>query len=212
MLERFAWLAPDRLELSGTFDGLADAPRDAPVLVVDGADGPRRLPADPAGVSGPPARGRPWHAAFAWQEPPVPFATAELTLGGGLAVTLPGLGTVLPPGTPLELRGAAPRPEPASGASEPAREPQPELLGARQEARELRAALDHAQAELERAREDLRAERARHAADAVSFRAELETVRRSLEDELAAAREEHRVEAGRLRARLAAVREALGEA
>src|SRR3954453_22978746 len=73
-LERFAWEAPDRLEVSGRFSGL-DGKRPAPpILVVHGADGTHRLATVPGSVSGSPKDGRWWRAAFAWQEPPTAFA------------------------------------------------------------------------------------------------------------------------------------------
>ena len=62
-LERFAWGAPDRLELSGRFIGLPDAPSDTPVLVLTGEEGVHRLPVDPDSLSGPPEDGLPWRAA-----------------------------------------------------------------------------------------------------------------------------------------------------
>ena len=90
-LDRFEWGAPDRLELVGTFSGLEDRPAAAPVLTVDGPDGPHRLPAVGDGA-GPPADGAPWAAAFAWLEAPVAFDHARLELGPALAVELPGPG------------------------------------------------------------------------------------------------------------------------
>src|SRR5918999_6017899 len=80
-LERFVWGAPDRLELSGTFAGVGDAPAGSPVLVVRGNGDTHRLPAVPESVSGPPADGSRWLAAFAWQEAPVAFDAAVLEFG-----------------------------------------------------------------------------------------------------------------------------------
>ena len=88
-LERFAWAAPDRLELSGRFIGLPDVSADAPVLVIVGDDRVHRLPAVPDSLAGPPEEGRRWRAAFAWQGPPVAFDVAELQLGSDLVVELP---------------------------------------------------------------------------------------------------------------------------
>ena len=88
-LDRFAWGAPDRLELSGRFIGLPDVSADAPVLVIVGDDRVHRLPAVPDSVAGPPEEGRRWRAAFAWQDPPVAFDVAELQLGSDIVVELP---------------------------------------------------------------------------------------------------------------------------
>ena len=88
-LARFAWGAPDRLELSGTFVGVPDVPADAPTLVISGANGVHRLPVVPESVSGPPEDGRRWEAVFAWQEPPVAFEVAELQFGDDMVVELP---------------------------------------------------------------------------------------------------------------------------
>lgn len=88
-LERFAWGAPDRLELSGRFIGLPDVSADAPVLVIVGDDGVHRLPAVPDSLAGPPEEGRRWRAAFAWQDVPVAFDVAELQLGSDIVVELP---------------------------------------------------------------------------------------------------------------------------
>ena len=65
-LERFAWDAPDRLELTGVFSGMDDIRAGEPVLAVQGPDGTRRLPAIPQGGESPAANGGRWSAAFAW--------------------------------------------------------------------------------------------------------------------------------------------------
>ena len=88
-LARFAWGAPDRLELSGMFVGVPDVPADTPTLVISGVNGVHRLPVVPESVSGPPEDGRRWEAVFAWQEPPVAFEVAELQFGDDMVVELP---------------------------------------------------------------------------------------------------------------------------
>ena len=85
-LDRFAWAAPDRLELAGRFAGIGDAPGDA-ILVVRGLDWVQRLPAVP-GTEPPDESGR-WRAAFAWLEAPAAFDGATLELGDELIVELP---------------------------------------------------------------------------------------------------------------------------
>src|SRR5918999_2061009 len=87
-LERFVWGAPDRLEISGTFAGVGDPPAGSPLLVVRGNGDTHRLPAVLDSVSGPPADGHRWLAAFAWLEAPVAFDAAVLELGD-LVVELP---------------------------------------------------------------------------------------------------------------------------
>src|SRR5690348_7919638 len=84
-LERFSWVTPDRLELSGTFAGIGEAPGGEPVVVVRAADREVRLPAVAETVSGAPEDGRPWQAHFAWQEVPVAFESATLAFGDEMA-------------------------------------------------------------------------------------------------------------------------------
>src|SRR5690349_20356 len=95
-LERFSWGTPDRLEVSGTFAGIGDAPAGEPVLVVRAADREVRLPAVAETVTGPPADGRPWQAHFAWQEAPFAFETATLAVGEDMAIDLPEPGASRP--------------------------------------------------------------------------------------------------------------------
>jgi hypothetical protein len=198
-LERFEWAAPDRLQVAGTFDGLDEAAAGPPMLVLRAADRTHRLPA--AGRSGVPADGKPWMATFAWREAPEPFHSAELQLGGDIAVELPEPGAAQP-GHRLEVRQpAAPAPSaPVNGvpavaprAAEPSAAEaterlrlQGDLLTAQEEAREARALADRAMEELSRAHQDLDTEREGRAADAERFRDGLATVRASAEEALAA--------------------------
>jgi hypothetical protein len=90
MLKRFAWGAPDRLEVSGTFAGLLDTPADAsPVLIVSTGERMHRLPAVPDSLVASPEEGRLWRAAFAWQDAPVAFDVAQLQIGANVVVQLP---------------------------------------------------------------------------------------------------------------------------
>jgi hypothetical protein len=95
-LERFAWETPDQLELAGRFSGLADVRSDAPVLVVRGERETHRLSAVGEALAWPPGDGEAWSAAFAWSEPPAPFAAAELDLGDGRHLELPEPGARRP--------------------------------------------------------------------------------------------------------------------
>ena len=178
-LERFAWGAPDRLELAGTFTGLDGPPADSPVLVLTGPNRTHRLPAAADDVSGTPRNGRPWHAAFVWQEAPAAFETAVLQLGGELAVDLPEPGANgSAPGNvelPIRLRPGAER-----------LRLETELLATLEDLREAQLAVQRAEEELSRARADLEAEREGRKADAARFRKGLAQVRESAEEALAA--------------------------
>jgi len=116
-LERFAWDAPDQLQLVGVFSGLERVPADDAVLVVQGPDGMRRLPAISHTDGGPAGHGDRWSAAFGWLEAPVAFDRARLELGTDIAVELPAPGDGVAEG-PIPVRaaphgnGAAPAPTP----------------------------------------------------------------------------------------------------
>ena len=215
-LERFVWGAPDRLEISGTFAGVGDPPAGSPVLVVRGNGDVHRLPAVLDSVSGPPADGHRWLAAFAWQEAPVAFDAAVLEFGDDFAVELPepGARRQLFRHQVLEVRrpGAAAAPAEAEPAAAPVGADQvrleAELLAAQEGVREASAALQRSEAELARAREDLSGERERTAADAERFRAGLARVQKSAADALAA----KDTELDALRARVAELEEAGAEA
>jgi hypothetical protein len=200
-LEQFAWGAPDRLELSGTFVGLRDAPVDAPVLVVSGPDQMHRLPVLADTRSGPPEDGRLWFAEFAWQEPPVAFDAAVLEFGTHILVELPEPGTNsrgvakqaldvrfagAEAGTARHEESAPPNGDLGSGGGTERLRLEAELLVAQEEVRDLRAVEEQTQAELAWMREDLETMRARHAADAERFREGLARVQESAEAALAA--------------------------
>jgi hypothetical protein len=195
-LERFAWETPDQLELTGRFSGLADVPPDVPVLVVRGETETHRLPAVADTVTWPPADGEAWSAAFAWSEPPAPFAAAQLELGDGRHLELPEPGAKRPRfgRRVLEVRGAH-ADEPATPATEPSGPPatqanvvaepavappvhppaeavdlRAELVLAREEALAAITRAQDADAQLARVEADLNAERARRAGDVERFR------------------------------------------
>ena len=197
-LERFEWAAPDRLQLAGTFSGLGDGEAAAPTLVLHGAEHTHRLPV--VEDDSVPEDGEAWTGVFAWQDAPEAFETAELELGPDVSITLPEPRAGQRPfgGQRLRVRQAA---EPAAeegkqnGSHPPAAERlrlQSELVAAQEEARELRAALERAEAEASRAREDLQAERERQSADSERFREGLASVQASAEEALAA--EQHSAE------------------
>jgi hypothetical protein len=197
-LELFEWGAPDRLDVAGRFVGVREAPADAPVLVVRGAEAVHRLPALSDGLSRPPEDGKRWTATFVWQTAPVPFDGAQLELGADIVVELPQPGPKgFEPPRVLEVRRTPESHGPAAPAEPAPRSDVPEggvgrvhlqaeLLAAQQEVRELRTSLQQAQEELSRAQEDLGAERERRAADAARFRDGLAQVEASAEEALAA--------------------------
>src|SRR3954465_5988683 len=89
LLERFAWEGVDRLQVSGVWGGGASPRTDGAVLVVRSGDATHRLPALPEPVTGSPANGRSWSAAFAWPDGPTAFERAELEFGGEAVTELP---------------------------------------------------------------------------------------------------------------------------
>jgi hypothetical protein len=222
-IERFGWGAPDRLEVSGTFSGLATETSAGVVLTVVGEDGPHRLPAIEQADAVAPTDGTPWAAAFSWREAPVAFDRARLELGTSLAVDLPA------PGhgnggdrLEVEVLEGADEPEPPPEAEEPPEPPaveeppeppvatdpagrlrlETQLLDQAEQLEEARAAAHRAEAALLRAESDLAAEREARAADAERFREGLTLVRSSAEEALAAAadaraRDEDRTKAER---------------
>jgi hypothetical protein len=196
-LTRFAWATPDQLDVSGVFNGLDGEQPGAPALVVRGSNGEHRLPA--VSVSGDPADGARWTAAFAWQEVPDEVEDARLEFEGGLRVELP------PPATEREPVRVAVDGTPAEPAT--AIGMQAALLAAEEEVREWQTTARQAEAELARVSEDLATERQGRAADAERFREALEKFRASAE---AAVGEEASTREA-LESQLAASRERIAE-
>jgi colicin import membrane protein len=192
-LKRFVWAAPDRLELSGTFGGLQDAPvDDAPMLVVRAGESVHRLPAVADSLDRPPNQdGGVWQAAFAWQDAPVAFDVAELHLGGGLVVELPepSAKRLLSRTRVLQVRTSQSGERQSKNAAAASVASQVEVLAAQEEVREARIEMEQTAAELARAREDLKAERERRAGDSERYRQGLAKVRESAEQALAEAHE-----------------------
>jgi hypothetical protein len=198
-LARFAWGAPDRLELSGRFIGLADGPADVPELVISGANGVHRLPVVPGSLTGPLENGRRWDAVFAWQEPPVAFDVAELQFGSGMVVELPSPDARRSRRQNLAVSRQQPaeEPEPAAQEEEPAAETegvhqlraQAELLGTQEALREARETLERTQEELARVRSDLVSEREQRGVDVERFKQALGELRDTAEAALTAEEE-----------------------
>jgi len=218
VVERFGWGAPDRLEVAGTFSGLAAGTPGGAVLTVIGEDGAHRLPAIGHGENGSPADGALWAAEFAWLEAPVAFDRARLELGESLGVDLPAPGTATD-GDPLAVElleeageegppASDEPPEPAvvGGAAERLRL-ETQLLDQAELLEEARNAAQRAEAALERAESDLAAEREARAADAERFHEGLAQVRASAEEALAAAADERARKEELAQAELAELRE-----
>ena len=87
-LERFEWVADDRLEVSGNWQGLTGRRLARPVLTVEADGRRRRLTALPGGQL-PGKGGEAWRASFAWPHGPADVESAELEVGRSLVVDLP---------------------------------------------------------------------------------------------------------------------------
>jgi hypothetical protein len=198
-LHGLEWTAPDRIEVGGTFAGMASPPSDPPVLVVRGAEGSRRLEAVPESVPAPPREGEPWRAEFSWDTAPFPFETATLEFPDGTSVDLAPLG--------VEPGSAAPAAavEEVSASAADRLHLRAELLGAEAATRDAAAEAERLRTEVARAKEDLEAERARNAADAERFREGLESVERAAQAALA----EHQSAAEQVGTDLREAREAI---
>jgi hypothetical protein len=166
------------------------------VLVIDGADGVLRLPALDGGASRVPEDGKPWSAAFAWVDRPVAFDHARLELGSDVHLDLPAPDAEIADrrldvhvaNAPLPAQPEPPEPPtrtPDTAAGVETLRLKADLLEAREEARELRSAIEHTTQELTRAREDLSEEQERRAGDGKRFSDGLAQVREAAEEALA---------------------------
>ena len=199
-LERFEWVADDRLEVSGRWTGLKGRRLSRPVLSVETDGRRRRLTALPGGQLSAKGGDEPWRATFAWSHGPADIESAELEVGRNVVVDLPaprrrrrrsgGSASPRDEGLRTELaelraqiaelrRSRGEEPEPAAAvaagpdpepAAEAPAEPDPELLS---QLAALRAELEHATGE----RDGLRGELERADADRAALREELAHVR-----------------------------------
>jgi hypothetical protein len=217
-LDAFSWSAPDELDLAGRFTGLDPADDHTPALVVYGGGETHRLMALHEDTMWPPGDGEPWRASFSWDQPPTPVDAAELEIGE-LVVGLPEPGAVTPDASTLslveELTAADDDAEPddaepddaelveatatelvARPHDELAQEPtdrlreQADLVVAREELRETRAAHAGSLEDAKRVTAQLEDERRGRAADAVRFREAIDALRQTAEETIAAEREE----------------------
>jgi hypothetical protein len=172
-VERFGWVADDRLEVAGRWFGLRGHRFLRPTLDIEVDGHHRRLLALLEHKPWAADDGDEWVAAFSWQGEPVHIPGAELAVGPDLTIELPG-----PAGgrSPAPKR-AAPQTRDVLAAARPRSDIELDLATARDEAERLAG-------ELER-------QRATHAARAEELQrrlsAEHEAVA-SLKEELAAAR------------------------
>lgn len=89
-LERFRWVADDRLEIEGRWEGLRGRRLVQPVLSLQAGGVAHRLPGLPGGQLGSDPGVR-WKATFAWDGDPVDVTDAELEVGRNIVVELPPL-------------------------------------------------------------------------------------------------------------------------
>jgi hypothetical protein len=172
-VERFGWVADDRIEVAGRWFGLRGHRFLRPTLDVEVDGHHRRLLALLEHKPWAADDGDEWVAAFSWQGEPVHVPGAELAVGPDLTIELPA---------------------PAGGRSPSAKRPAPQahdLLPAGRPRADIELDLATARDEAERLAGELERQRATHAARAEELQrrlsAEHEAVA-SLKEELAAAR------------------------
>src|SRR4051794_13909350 len=163
-VERFAWTAPDRLEVSGRWFGLRGHRFMRPALVVAAGEERRRLLALLEHKPWAADDGEPWTAAFAWQGEPAELAAAELSVAPSVAVEL------APPPVP-GARGRG-RARPAPKRTGPRVAAHPEHRGDT-----LERQLGEARAELAEARAEHKGARRAAREDIAALRAELREAR-----------------------------------
>src|SRR2546421_3769717 len=88
-VDRFEWVAPDRIEIAGLWTGLRGRRFIRPTLILKGQGEPKRLLAvldhKPWAVD----NRSEWVAAFPWKGEPVEFESAQLHVASGIDVELP---------------------------------------------------------------------------------------------------------------------------
>src|SRR4051794_15198310 len=180
-VERFDWVAPDRLELNGRWSGVRGLRFVRPVLTVMVAGRRRRLVALLEHKPWPAADGEPWIAAFAWAGARDDVGPARLEVGPTLIVELP------PPGPTLADGPAQRRPSPAEAALKRAEEAE---ARAARETEAAQALVRRERAEQERVRLQLEEDLAAVRTVVEDLRLRLSAQEARLGDALAAARAE----------------------
>ncbi|MEA2294840.1 MAG: hypothetical protein QOE86_2479 [Solirubrobacteraceae bacterium] len=113
-VERFAWTAPDRLELEGRWSGVRGVRFVRPTLVLVAGEDHRRALALLEHKPWPAEDGASWVAAFPWAGDPMEADAGELSVAPGIAVRLPA------PDLPKGVRRKSPAPAPpAAGPAKP---------------------------------------------------------------------------------------------
>jgi hypothetical protein len=188
-LERFAWLAPDVLEVAGRFSNVPESALTEPVLVVRGGGDTYRLAVTPKFGSRSRVGLRPfgagrWRAMFTWPGEPKPFDSAALELGDDLIVELP------PPGAPTTDRRVLDVGRQSADTLPPTEQLrlQAETAAAREEAEDARGRLQEAEEAVRRLQQDLAAQRTRRKAEAARFHETIETMQSTAEEAVTAER------------------------
>ena len=172
-LERFEWVADDRLEVSGRWQGLTGRRLARPVLTVEADGRRRRLTALPGGQL-PGKGGEAWRASFSWPHGPADVESAELEVGRSVVVDLPA--------PRRRKRRAEARPQPEEGLRSELAELRAqiaELRAARGGSPEAEAVAESAEAVAESA--EAEHARGRHRAGLERLEAELANLREQLE-------------------------------
>src|SRR3954453_14011099 len=154
-VERFAWTAPDRLELEGRWTGVRGVRFVRPTLVLVAGEEHRRALPRLDHKPWPAEDGVLWLAAFPWDGAPLDADAGELSVAPGIVVPVPA--PDLPPGTP---RRAGARPAAAAPTPQASR---PRSASGEQGLVQRAAATEKAQQELatqRQAREALELEHA----------------------------------------------------
>ena len=186
-VDRFEWVAHDRLELAGRWYGVRGRRFLRPTLDVEMGDQRRRMLALLEHKPWTAVDGEQWLAAFSWEGEQADL-TAELSVGPDLAVGLPQPGTSSTEGHEAAPRQATTR---ASGVTGKVPVERREAHRPRSDALEREAGAARAQAQ--RATEELDRVRSASEAQMDRMRGELEAAQQSrhrLEAELQGARDE----------------------
>jgi hypothetical protein len=169
-VDRFAWTASDRIEVTGRWFGLRGHRFMRPSLIVEAGDDRRRLLALLEHKPWAADDGEPWIAAFAWAGDPVAMTFAELSVAPSVAVELP------PPAAP----GARGRSSTRRAAEKPRTGPRIRA-GEATRGDTLERDLARAREELERVRAEHDRERRAAREEAAALRAELSAARARIE-------------------------------
>jgi len=184
-LVRFEWTPPDRLDVAGAWSGIERGDLSDVTIVLHCRGSMHRLEAVRGVFNNP----RNWSVGFAWRGDPASVERAELVLGGSLVVELPSGSKQVRRRfgrTALAVRALEQQSVPAAGsaADVDALALHAALVAAQNEVAEGRDKLAGLQAEIERAREQAKRERARRESDVARLQDSMNTLRRLAENSL----------------------------